>query len=216
MNEDLLPGPPVDPDGARRLAEDVLDDPRLADDRNVVTRFFEWLISMIARAFEALGDLLSADGGILPIVIGVLLLVALVVQAIRSRREVMTESGSASTRTPVVVFGEEVSREDLSSRTETARRAQHWPEALVTHFRLIVATLIERAVLSDLPGRTTGEYRAEIADAWPEAAPTFDEASRAFERVFYGDHAAVEADVQAMIEREAVLLRRSEVVGARR
>ena len=42
-------------------------------------------------------------------------------------------------------------------------------------------------LLDDVPGKTTGEERADIARAVPDASPSFAEATALFDEVWYGD-----------------------------
>jgi hypothetical protein len=62
-----------------------------------------------------------------------------------------------------------------------------WKEGLRCRYRGLVASLIARDAVRDLPGRTTGEHRADVREALPEARSDFDEAAELFERAWYGD-----------------------------
>ncbi len=53
----------------------------------------------------------------------------------------------------------------------------------------MVAELASRGLVEEVPGRTTGEYRAGVARALPEGAAPFTEATHLFEDAWY---AAVE------------------------
>jgi hypothetical protein len=52
---------------------------------------------------------------------------------------------------------------------------------------VLVTELIERDLVDDVPGRTAGEYRAEVDAGLPAAAPAFSEASDLFELAWYAD-----------------------------
>jgi hypothetical protein len=49
-----------------------------------------------------------------------------------------------------------------------------------------VADLAGRGLVEEVPGRTTGEYRAQVTRSVPAAAPDFSTASDLFERAWYG------------------------------
>jgi hypothetical protein len=59
--------------------------------------------------------------------------------------------------------------------------------ALRCRYRVRVGELVERDLVPDVPGRTAGEYRAEVASALPEVAPPFGEATDLFELAWYAD-----------------------------
>ena len=54
-------------------------------------------------------------------------------------------------------------------------------------YRALVAELAGNGLLDDLPGKTTGEERADIAVAAPSASHSFSEATELFDDVWYGD-----------------------------
>jgi hypothetical protein len=63
-----------------------------------------------------------------------------------------------------------------------------WKDGLRCRYRALVATLIDRDMLRDVPGRTSGEFRVELAEHAPESAvAAFSGASELFERAWYGD-----------------------------
>jgi hypothetical protein len=67
-----------------------------------------------------------------------------------------------------------------------AEAAGEWRLGLQARFRALVAELIERGVVASLPGRTVGEFRAEVRAAAPEVGDTFAAAGALFERSYYG------------------------------
>jgi len=58
---------------------------------------------------------------------------------------------------------------------------------MLARYRELVGTLVDDRVLSNVPGRTTGELRLELAAEVPEAAGWFDEATTLFELPWYAD-----------------------------
>ena len=73
---------------------------------------------------------------------------------------------------------------DEAERLEAERE---WKLALRCRFRALVTSLVEQGRVDDVPGRTAGEYRAQIDDALADAAADFAEATYLFEDAWYGD-----------------------------
>jgi hypothetical protein len=65
--------------------------------------------------------------------------------------------------------------------------AGEWKEAMRARYRLLVRTLTDRRQLPEVPGRTTGELRDDLARTTPDAAEDFDTASLLFELPWYAD-----------------------------
>jgi hypothetical protein len=54
-------------------------------------------------------------------------------------------------------------------------------------YRALVADLATRGLVDEIPGRTTGEYRRELASSLPSALDEFSGATDLFERAWYGE-----------------------------
>ena len=80
------------------------------------------------------------------------------------------------------------------AEAERLEAAGDWKPALRARFRALVATLVERGHVDDVPGRTTGEYRAEVRAGLPEAADAFAGATYLFEDAWYGDEPTGEVE----------------------
>jgi hypothetical protein len=61
-----------------------------------------------------------------------------------------------------------------------------WREGLRCRYRALVVELVARRVVPDVPGRTAGEYRREVAEASPDVASAFARATELFELAWYG------------------------------
>jgi hypothetical protein len=87
------------------------------------------------------------------------------------------------------------SREPVNWRTEADehRREGRFREALRCRYRALVGDLARRGLIDEIPGRTTGEERAQLRVIRPVAGPTFDAAADLFDDAWYG-HADVAAD----------------------
>ena len=79
------------------------------------------------------------------------------------------------------------SADDWRSEAAKHEAAGRWRDALRCRYRALVAELAGNGLLDDVPGKTTGEERADIARAVPEASPPFSEATALFDDVWYGD-----------------------------
>jgi len=95
---------------------------------------------------------------------------------------------------------------DWRSEAETHRRAGRFREALRCRYRALVGDLARRGLIDEIPGRTTGEERAQLRDVRPAAGAPFDAAADLFDDAWYG-HAAVDAaadDRFQALEREVL------------
>ncbi len=77
--------------------------------------------------------------------------------------------------------------EEWRAEADQHESAGRWRDALRCRYRALVAELAGNGVLDDLPGKTTGEERADIARTVPEASPPFSEATALFDDAWYGD-----------------------------
>jgi hypothetical protein len=90
---------------------------------------------------------------------------------------------------PLTLTETEITRDAQTWAEEAERleRAGEWKAALRCRFRVLIDELIERAIVRDLPGRTSGEFRADVRRAAPELSGAFAEASYLFDDAWYGD-----------------------------
>jgi hypothetical protein len=201
-----LPRPEVDADQARALAERILADSEFDPPSR---SFWQELAAAISGFFEAIGGILSGAGGVLQVLLWVALAAgaaAVLYLAVRSasrlrRRpapEVRPVSLEAS-RTPAAWLAE----------AEALEAAGSWKEALRARYRGLVSELIGRRHLRDVPGRTTGEFRVELAGSAPAASPPFDHASALFDRAWYGDEPTAAPERDAFVEDARAVLERA-------
>jgi hypothetical protein len=100
-------------------------------------------------------------------------------------------------RPPVVVVrGDGPSRSPAEWRAEAAAHeaAGRWRDALRCRYRALVAELVGRGLVQEIPGRTSGEYRRDVSAVVPAASPAFDGATDLFEQAWYGDRASGRED----------------------
>ena len=75
----------------------------------------------------------------------------------------------------------------MAREAEAHERAGEWKLALRARYRSLVADLASRGLVDEIPGRTAGEYRAEVAETVPGVASEFAGATELFERAWYGN-----------------------------
>jgi hypothetical protein len=83
---------------------------------------------------------------------------------------------------------------DWRAEAEAHERAGEGRLAVRARYRALVADLAGRGVLDEVPGRTTGEYRAELGANLPAAAPQFAGATELFEGAWYGKRPTAASD----------------------
>jgi hypothetical protein len=88
--------------------------------------------------------------------------------------------------------------------------AGDWREALRCRFRALLEQLVERGVVDEVPGRTTGELRLEVADRAPAAAGDFAEVADLFDVAWYGEADTGPEDVRRLVDLGARVLAATE------
>lgn len=189
------PLPVHDPDEVRRVADEVLDRSQFDEpERSLVQRFLGWLGDLFDRFFgrdesTALDPTGGGGGGGSALVTIVVLAVAvvLVVAAARALRGTWwRRSRRAEEALDVDVEG----RRSAAAWDELVRRLEaegRWKDAMRARFGALVERLVDRGVVAEVPGRTTGEYRDDVRSTLPEVAGAFAEAADLFDRAWYGD-----------------------------
>jgi hypothetical protein len=155
---------------------------------SLIDRFFRWL----ARQFhfsEPSGPRVAVGGGtnlLLYVVLIVLvaLLIWIIVAVVRSW-----------TRTPKVeketdedpVIDVPRTQREWRSEAEAAEADRRWKDAIRARYRELVSELVDRRVADSVPGRTTGELRADVAANAPSVSRAFSDATELFELPWYAD-----------------------------
>jgi hypothetical protein len=98
------------------------------------------------------------------------------------------------------------SREPTNWRAEAEehRRSGRYREALRCRYRALVGDLARRGLIDEIPGRTTGEERAQLRRVRPGASPPFNAAADLFDGAWYGnfDVGLGDDDEFQMLERD--------------
>ncbi len=86
------------------------------------------------------------------------------------------------------------SREPINWRAEAEqhRLAGRYRDALRCRYRALVGDLARRGLIDEIPGRTTGEERAQLRRVTPAASAPFNSAADLFDGAWYG-HSDVDA-----------------------
>jgi hypothetical protein len=172
------------PAEVRETADDVLSRAEFQHEPSLVERALDWV-------FERISDLLSVVTGgaggqawlgylFLAVLLGVvtILLVRLVRGGGLGRRPREHDAVAVTTSG---------GRIDWAARAEQAEADGRWRLGLRCRYRALTEHLVAARVLDDIPGRTSGEHRREVAQRAPEAAPPFDAAADLFDRAWYGN-----------------------------
>ncbi len=185
-NGDGAPGQPPAPtqsaDEVRQTADDVLDGAEFQrPEPNAFERGRAWVEERIGRILQGL---VTGDGAS---ILGWVVLIA----AIVAIAFLLARLGRSVQRDPAHAAEVSVERTRTAAQwvdeAERLERDGEWKLALRGRFRALVAILVEQGRVDDVPGRTAGEYRAEIDVVLPEVSADFAEATFLFEDAWYGD-----------------------------
>lgn len=178
-----LPAPQEGPDEARRRAEDILARPEFVPEpRSLVERILDEIGRLLGKIVGGIG----AGNQVVAWMVVAVLVGLLAFGLWRAVRALQTDPGS---RGGVAVDGRRRPAADWRAEAAAHEAAGRWRDALRCTWRATVAELAFRGLVEEVPGRTTGEYRAGVAHALPAGAAPFTEATHLFEDAWY---AAVE------------------------
>lgn len=162
------------------MADEVLADPIFdRAEPGILARARDWVFERIADVLEVL--FAGSGGGVLGYVLAGLVAVAAVVLVVRFTRALRSDQAAPAT---VGAIGRPAT--DWLAEAARHEAVGEWPAALRCRYRALVASLAERDLLAEVPGRTAGEYRRAVARSSPAMAPAFDGATSLFERAWYG------------------------------
>lgn len=189
-----LPVPEAGPEEVRRLADEVLADP--AFDRpgpGLLAQARDWLFEQVGHALDRL--FAAAGGGPLGWVIVAVLAAAATWLAVRLTREVQREPGA-----PAAAPAPRRPAADWSAEAARLEAAGEWRAGLRCRHRALVAALAALGLVSEVPGRTAGEYGAAAAAALPRVAAEVGSATSLFEAAWYGRRHVGEDEVRRFRE----------------
>jgi hypothetical protein len=180
-----LPPPQADPAQVREQADDILSQAEYEGAKpTVIDRIRTWIADRVQSVLQR-GTEQAAGTPLFGYAILAAGLAGIVYLLYRWLRRVQAD--------PTVEAAEAEPAEhsfhpgDWRAAAERFEAEGEWKEALRCRYRVLVSELVDREVVGDVPGRTAGEYRREVADGFPAAAPPFDDASDLFELAWYAD-----------------------------
>ena len=187
------------PDGAAidRAIQEVLARPQYAGARKSwLTRLGEdirtWVLEQLAKLFE------GGTGNVIAWTLVAAVTVVAVLLVVRFARTV--RRGAAATPGSDVAIHIERTPTAWLTEAEAAMRSGRLAEAVRCGYRAVVARLALNGAVDEVPGRTVGEYRAQVGQRRPDLVAPFVEASDVFERVWYARRPASPDDVSEVLE----------------
>ena len=174
--------PESDPAEARQAAEEILAAAEFQiPEKTLAEKAIEWIQEQIVRL---LNNLFSGGGGAAATWLIVAAVAAVLVMLVR--RLVRNVQPDPGVRMATAVATRR-SAEEWRADAVAHEAAGAWKDALRCRFRALVGDLIDRGALGDVPGRTAGEYRAELRERAPAAGDDFAAAAELFELAWYAD-----------------------------
>lgn len=184
---ETLPPPATDAEEIRRGAEEILRRPEFQPPpRSLYQRALDKLGELLGNVIDALvggtSGSIFAWGVLLAIVAAITYLVVRGVQSGRRRRE-------AAAGAPLVAIESDIGRPSTEWDAEATRLEGEgrWRDAVRCRYRSLIASLAGAGVVDEIPGRTSGEYRALVRGTKPHVDEPFTGATDLFERAWYGD-----------------------------
>lgn len=177
-----LPPPDFTAAHVRELTKRILSEAQFHQPAKPwLTRLSDWLSKEIARLLDTLASGTEA-GFIAWIIVGVAVAGAALLLR-RFARRIQRDPGIAVEHT----IAPKRTASDWNAFAAAHRQAGEWREAVRCGYRAMVATLAERGVVDEMPGRTAREYERLIDRNLPGATVAFGDATDLFEAVWYGD-----------------------------
>lgn len=188
-----------DPEAVRAAAREILSHPEFA------THEMTWwrqLLYYVGHPGEALTDafdwvLGQFSGGGAGVVIA-WIAVAILLSAAVTLIVALTRTTSHDNVVPVgfVPNARYRSAAEFLADAERLEREQQWREAIRMRYAALLAELGASGFLRLRPGRTTGEYFAEVRSNLPVVTQPFGEATMLFESAWYGDVASTSVELE--------------------
>jgi len=182
---------PADPAVVRQDVRDVMSRPEFSYEPSIMERIGDWLSDFLDDLFPdvPVGAGGGFAGGVGPLVAWALIAAAVAAAVLAVVVVIRTRVPRSEEETPASAAEIEHRRTaaDWQSDAERFEAAGRWKDALRARYRNLVRTLVDHRQLPDVPGRTTGELRADLRRSTPGAADPFDGASLLFELAWYAD-----------------------------
>jgi hypothetical protein len=197
-----LPTPDRTAAQAQDAAQEVLSRPEFhRPGPSIIERIEGWISDGLNRVLEVFSGV--AGGGVIAMVILIAAAVLVVMMLVRFGRGVQRDPGVPAAR---VRTGRGRTANEWRAEAADLEAQGQWRAALRCRYRALVAELAGRGVLDDLPGKTTGEERVEVAHAMPSVGEHFDEATALFDEAWYGDAPTGPAEAARLKDLSAAVL----------
>jgi hypothetical protein len=218
-----LPEPQPTPEESRQAADEILAEGKYQEPApSFIERFFEWIGEWLRRlqprpqpARRGPEGTVGGSGGadwLTWVMVAILVVIgAVVVSRLKpGRRRKKPEDD------PLELSESEIIRapDQWIAEAERLEREEQWKAALLCRFQALIGELLERGVVRDLPGRTSGEFRADVRRSAPELTGSFAEASYLFDDAWYGDTPTGRSESEAFRRLAAQVLGTRDRVGA--
>jgi hypothetical protein len=170
-----------DPDEARALLRRELAHREYHPD-SLQDRIQQWLGDLWERLLHGAQGADGASSAV-AIALAVVVVAVLLVTLPRLRRDRTRRSAARG-----VLDTAGITADDLRRRAETAAADGRHGDALADAVRALVRRSVERGLLDEAPGRTTGEVLTLVEAAFPAHASELRTAAARFDAVVYGRH----------------------------
>lgn len=201
----------VDPETARRAAEQILADPDFAGARpSLLARLGQWVLDGIAQVVAALGG--GARGQVIGVVVLTVVVIAAVLVTARLVRRVRRDT-SGQVTTPIGLHGQTAGQ--WRARAQRLFGEGDAAGALRSEYRALLAELVSAGLVDEIAGRTAQRYAREVALAAPEAAVPMRAVTAAFEATWYDRRPVTADDLAEMTRAATAVLRAARVPAAR-
>ena len=183
-----LPVPQRSGEEAGRRIDEILARPEFREPpRPLLERLYDALGRWVGDVFDALTS--GGRDSVIAWAIAIAVGVGVVIMATRLIRSVGRDPVS---RQPATHADRRRPAVDWRAEAETHEAQGRWREAIRCRYRALVADLAARGVVEEIPGRTSGEYRGQVASTLPPVARDFATASDVFDGAWYGGDAGAD------------------------
>ena len=174
--------PPLDPTSpeARQWLEDELRKGVYHEQKGLLERFFDWLMSLGGSS----GPGFPAWTIWIVVLLGIAVVAVVVLRSLHAERRMTGRGGAGVLEGPVRTAAEH------RSAARVALDAGDSDTAVLEAYRAIARSAVERTLLDDLPGRTAHEVAVALGPVFPASAPPLAVAADVFDAVRYGRRTA--------------------------
>ena len=182
------PPPVQDPEEVRRAADEILSRPEFGEPPlTLLERIARWIADLFGEPPSRSPSGPGTGGSVLVTLLLFALLVALIFFVVRALVRQPRLRRSDEDPEPTIEVTEHLSAAQWDRAAADHEAAGDWKEALRCHFRALLERLVGQGTIDEVPGRSTGELRAEVAVRVPTATDDFTAAADLFDVAWYGD-----------------------------